>query len=51
MRLNHRELDDLNVLLGRRLFEELFQERSCRRVDHGHAVERRPRQMNEELMR
>jgi hypothetical protein len=51
VRLQNGELNDLNIMTCRSLLEELLQECSRRRVDHGHPIERRPREMNEELMR
>jgi len=51
VRLEHRYLDDFDVLSGSGLFEEFLQECPRRRVDHRHSIECRPCEMYEQLMR
>jgi hypothetical protein len=51
MGLEHGELHDVDVLARGGLLEELLEKGSRGRVDHRLSIERRPNEVNKELMR
>jgi len=46
VRLQNRELNDVDVMTSRSLLEEVFEKRLCGQIDHRETIKRRPGKMD-----